>query len=114
MVSKILYNNSEGKEVLFKMNGSPAPILSNTSDCIDFYNTFGHITKGFANKETSSLFPEFCQGDVSKAYVNFSRIDHVELCGLWADDFLTLECYTIIRKKDNLEGPYWTTYSFSC
>lgn len=115
MVSRISFNNPEEKEIIFKLNGSQAPIEKTTGNCIEFYNTFGHITKGIYNSETAKYFPEYCEGDVSKHYVNFARIDDFELCGLSPDDFITVETYTIFRMNKYLKekGSIWISYSFS-
>ena len=124
MVKQISFKNPENKTI--ELNLAIGLYKKTTDTFIDFYvdpnNLSTSLTpaqfsnlvaRGVADKETKKIFPEFCDGNVLNYYLNFARHDTIELIGLEPDDFVTLDCYTIIRKQGIFEGPYWVTYSFS-
>jgi hypothetical protein len=124
MVKQISFNNPEHKTI--ELHLAIGLYKKTTDTFIDFYvdpnNLSTSLTpaqfsnlvaRGVADKETKKIFPEFCDGNVLNHYLNFARHDTIELIGLEPDEFVTLDCYTIIRKHGIFEGPHWVTYSFS-
>lgn len=123
LVSKISFNNPDKKTVNLYLTSNLYKQTTETS--IDFTLPKNKITTitdhlplvayGISQKKIKELFPtSYVKENIEEGCCNFARVEFIKLIGLEPDDFVSLDCYTImVCKKGFPEAPLWVTYQFT-
>lgn len=68
----------------------------------------------FSKLKIEKHFPVFYKENIEEKCCNFSKVDKIHIEGLDPEEFVTLDCYTILRSVKGFEDvPFWVTYTFT-
>lgn len=123
IVSKISFDNPNKTNVCLFINDELYKSSIETS--IDFSFSpnapstihtipLASIKFGAFSKEIEKHFPQFYKENIEEKCCNFSKVDKIHIEGLDPEEFITLDCYTIVRSVKGFEDvPFWVTYTFT-